>query len=95
MRIPFVALMALVAGFGAGGYHVLSQPVVGRSIHSALTWRAASSCSIKGNLTGGERIYHMPGQAYYEQTTINTLIGERWFCSEAEARAAGWRRSRV
>ena len=25
---------------------------------------------------------------------INTSKGERWFCTESEARAAGWRRSR-
>ncbi|HIF78840.1 MAG TPA: thermonuclease family protein, partial [Sulfitobacter sp.] len=25
---------------------------------------------------------------------ISTRKGERWFCSEAEARGAGWRRAR-
>ena len=52
-------------------------------------------CSIKGNISkNGTRIYHMPGGRYYKQTRINTSKGERWFCSENEARAAGWRRSR-
>jgi hypothetical protein len=37
--------------------------------------------------------YHMPGGGYYGATRINPSRGERWFCSEAEARAAGWRRS--
>lgn len=54
------------------------------------------ACSIKGNVsTQGERIYHVPGQKYYEETRISASHGERWFCSEEEARAAGWRRSRV
>jgi len=35
------------------------------------------------------------GQRYYEKTEISAAHGERWFCSEAEARAAGWRRSKV
>lgn len=41
----------------------------------------------------GERIYHVPGQPYYDETRIDTAKGERWFCSEAQARAAGWRKS--
>jgi hypothetical protein len=53
-------------------------------------------CNIKGNVnTQGERIYHMPGDEYYDETRISASHGERWFCSEEEARAAGWRRSKV
>ncbi|WP_294609358.1 thermonuclease family protein [uncultured Roseovarius sp.] len=53
------------------------------------------TCVIKGNINGkGRRIYHMPGQQHYERTTIRTARAERWFCSEAEARAAGWRRAK-
>ncbi|AZO25969.1 thermonuclease family protein [Mesorhizobium sp. M1E.F.Ca.ET.045.02.1.1] len=54
-----------------------------------------AACNIKGNISAdGERIYHVPGQKYYNATVINQAKGERWFCSEAEAVAAGWRRSR-
>ncbi len=49
------------------------------------------ACSIKGNISKNGRIYHVPGSTWYEQTRINTSKGERWFCSEEEARAAGWR----
>jgi len=54
-------------------------------------------CGIKGNISvdTGERIYHVPGQKYYRETRIDLMKGERWFCSETAARAAGWRRSRV
>lgn len=56
----------------------------------------SSACNIKGNVnTKGERIYHVPGQKYYDRTRIEASHGERWFCSEEEARAAGWRRSKV
>lgn len=49
-------------------------------------------CLIKGNINGaGERIYHRPGWPTYEDTVIRAEDGERWFCSEAEAIAAGWR----
>lgn len=52
-------------------------------------------CVIKGNISSkGSRIYHVPGQRHYDRTQINPAKGERWFCTEAEARAAGWRRSR-
>ena len=54
-------------------------------------------CSVKGNIsmTTGERIYHVPGQKYYAATSIDLFHGERWFCSEQAARAAGWRKSRI
>jgi len=51
-------------------------------------------CNIKGNLSAnGERIYHVPGGEFYDVTHIDASNGERWFCTEAEAGAAGWRRS--
>ncbi|WP_292549969.1 hypothetical protein [Mesorhizobium sp.] len=55
-----------------------------------------TSCNIKGNISynGGEKIYHVPGQEYYSETRISLLKGERWFCSEEDARAAGWRPAR-
>lgn len=55
------------------------------------------SCKIKGNISPntGEKIYHVPGQEYYSVTRIRDDNGERWFCSEAEARAAGWRKARA
>jgi hypothetical protein len=57
--------------------------------------KATGDCAIKGNINGrGERIYHVPGGRYYSATRIDPLWGERWFCSEADAVAAGWRRSR-
>lgn len=55
-----------------------------------------AGCPIKGNINGrGERIYHPPGCKYYAVTVIDPKRGERWFCSEAEAVAAGWRRTKV
>jgi endonuclease YncB( thermonuclease family) len=55
----------------------------------------ADACAIKGNITrGGKRIYHVPGGQYYGPARIDASNGERWFCSEAEARKAGWRKSR-
>ena len=57
--------------------------------------RDAGRCRIKGNVgNSGRRIYHVPGGRYYDRTRIDTSRGERWFCSEREARAAGWRRSK-
>ncbi len=54
-----------------------------------------AGCDIKGNVSFDtrEKIYHLPGDPYYAATTINPAYGERWFCTEAEARANGWRRA--
>lgn len=51
------------------------------------------SCGIKGNISqsSGEKIYHTPGQRDYDRTDIDPARGERWFCTPAEAEAAGWR----
>ena len=52
-------------------------------------------CPIKGNISSkGERFYHVPGGQYYDRTKIDPAKGERWFCSEEEAAAAGWRPSK-
>ncbi|MGR3623833.1 sunset domain-containing protein [Pseudophaeobacter sp.] len=49
---------------------------------------------IKGNVSSkGERIYHLPGIRWYTQTRISPHKGERWFCSESQARTAGWRKA--
>jgi len=50
-------------------------------------------CAIKGNVSDSGRVYHMPGQRDYDRTRIDPERGERWFCTEDEARAAGWRRA--
>lgn len=53
---------------------------------------APEGCPIKGNINrSGERIYHLPGTHAYPKVRIDTDRGERWFCTAAEARAAGWR----
>lgn len=52
-------------------------------------------CSIKGNINReGEKIYHVPGSKYYDDTVITPDTGERWFCSVDEAVMAGWRAPR-
>lgn len=53
-----------------------------------------SQCVIKGNVNRkGERIYHMPGMRDYAHTRMDKGTGERWFCTEDEAAAAGWRKA--
>lgn len=48
-------------------------------------------CPIKGNISGdGRKLYHTPGMASWSRTRIDPGRGERFFCDEAAARAAGW-----
>jgi len=53
---------------------------------------APSGCPIKGNISRNGRIYHTPWSPWYGRTRVSPERGERWFCSEADALAAGWRR---
>lgn len=50
----------------------------------------SGSCNIKGNQGSNGWIYHLPGMPFYDRTNP-----EQIFCTEAEARAAGYRRARV
>jgi len=92
-------LVLMVAGvvIGFAGVFVFTMPDRGSSMLSTALAGLGQNCPIKGNvsISSGERIYHLPGQEYYASTTIRPEHGERWFCSEAEARAAGWRKSRI
>lgn len=108
MKFPTVVVLSSAAAFlGAGGYTLLpefmyapikssltaqSQPMI---IDNGAIVQRGTACNIKGNVSinSGERIYHLPGQHYYEATKISPQYGERWFCSEQEARAAGWRKA--
>jgi endonuclease YncB( thermonuclease family) len=53
--------------------------------------QAPEGCAIKGNVTAHGKIYHMPWSPWYAQIKMDPEKGRRWFCSEAEAVAAGWR----
>jgi micrococcal nuclease len=54
----------------------------------------ANTMVIKGNINAaGDKLYHRPDCPSYARTIIDPSRGERWFCSEEEARAAGWRRA--
>jgi hypothetical protein len=78
-----VVLSSLASFLGAGGYTLFPRQLYD------------PACDIKGNISinSRERIFHVRGQEYYDATIIRPEYGERWFCSEAEARAAGWRKA--
>ena len=67
------------------------RPAPGKARSSDWAGRAASNCNIKGNRNRkGQWIYHVPGMPYYDQTRPEEI-----FCTEAEARQAGYRRAIV
>lgn len=53
--------------------------------------RAPEGCPIKGAVKGGDRIYVLPWATEYARIRVSARRGERWFCSEADAVAAGFR----
>lgn len=67
------------------------KPTTPRILPNNWQGRATGNCNIKGNRNRkGQWIYHVPGMPYYEQTRAEEL-----FCTEAEARVAGYRRAIV
>ena len=64
--------------------------------YRAKAWEAAKTaspdgCPIKGVVGTSGKTYVLPGAKDYAKATIRTAKGERWFCSESEAVAAGFK----
>lgn len=52
------------------------------------------SCSIAGNIReDGTKVYLVPGCNNYANTIIEKYKGENWFCTEKEAKTAGFTKS--
>ena len=78
------------------GHHIWSGPAQPAWEYSAARWevegqKAPDGCSIKGNISGNWIIYHPHWSPWHSRTKIYASRWERWFCTEAEAIAAGWR----
>ena len=89
-------LAARYLGKRAGMRTIVRASIVALSLACSASAFAEPGCVIKGKISSsGERIYHVPGQRYYDKTLINEHQGERWLCTEQEAIAAGWRKAKV
>ncbi|MEK7577911.1 MAG: thermonuclease family protein [Patescibacteria group bacterium] len=55
------------------------------------------TCVIKGNIdkNSTSRNYYLPTCAQYKFTIVEKDIGENWFCTEAEARKAGFTKAKT
>ncbi len=85
------------AGMHAGQTPPLAgfcQPRGARVLPMHASQPPSPDCAIKGNISSNGRIYHLPGQQFYDLVVVRTDLGQRWFCSEEEAQEAGWRRAR-
>lgn len=92
----FAALEAQAREGGRGLWSACATPEAPLTVDGPCDFSGSNEPVIKGNISlrTGEKIYHVPGGDYYDQTVIDEAKGERWFCTEAEAVAAGWRRSK-
>lgn len=81
------------------GIWAASEPAEAPWIYRKQRWSNANvaapdGCAIKGNISRSGRIYHVPWSPWYDKVSISLPRGERWFCTEQEAIAAGWRPAR-
>ena len=90
--LDYVGAEEVAIGEGMGLWRGRVQaPAAFRAVRYAPQPAPDANCAIKGNISANGRIYHLPGQAFYDRTNIRVTRGEHWFCSESEARTAGWR----
>jgi len=68
-----------------------------RGIHSSMCKKVSptppsANCVIKGNIDKGtwDHLYHLPNCRHYSQIVLDEDMGEGFFCTEAEASAAGF-----
>ena len=93
-KVGMWEIAAAPAPAAAAPAAIVESPVVQPTVAPAPS-QAAGACDIKGNISSkGEKIYHVRGMRNYDDTIITEGKGERWFCSEQEAVAAGWRRAK-
>jgi endonuclease YncB( thermonuclease family) len=54
-----------------------------------------AACPIKGNIgVDDKKIYHTPDCTQYKNVIVELYKGDQWFCSEREAKAAGFTKNR-
>ena len=82
-----ISVMAVIA--------ILAMEFSGSRSPSPITSVTKPGCNIKGNISieTGNKVYHVPGAEDYDSTVIDSTHGERWFCTESEAIANGWRKA--
>jgi len=63
---------------------------------AACDYSGTKEAVIKGNvdLVTGERTYHVPGGFFYDTIVVDERGGDAWLCTELEAIAQGWKRSK-
>jgi cold shock CspA family protein len=89
-----IAIGFLVIMIGSGLFIVIESRTASR-VPPLLIMMTKPGCTIKGNISvsTGNRWYHLPGMENYNLTVISPNKGERWFCTEDEAIAEGWRKA--
>ncbi|MBD2744376.1 cold shock domain-containing protein [Coleofasciculus sp. FACHB-1120] len=95
IRIAIVGLIAIVAMKLSDSRSPEYSGSRSSSPNTFVTSVTKPRCNIKGNISvgTGNKIYHVLGGEDYESTRIEPASGEKWFCTEAEAIANGWRKS--
>lgn len=94
--IPYYSESGALLGFVGGAPPTPTRAIAGYFAKATEeTAKYNSGCRIKGNISwrnDDEKIYHCPNWRDYGQTDIDLHYGDRWFCTEAEAIAAGFRK---
>jgi len=58
------------------------------------TTSVSENCQIKANNNHGEKFYFKPNCRSYPQVIVDESFGDKWFCSEREARKEGFKKAK-
>ncbi len=80
----------------AKSFGTLPIPPATKATAVKCDYSETSNAVINGNVDVNtkQRLYHIPSGLLYSVTEINTENGDKWFCTEKEALAAGWEKSK-
>lgn len=91
-----VILLSLMATPVLADEDLLTPPELRREKRVPLSEQVLQPpCVIKGNIgRDGARTFFGPRDANYHSVRVDKSAGERWFCTEEDARRAGFRRAK-
>lgn len=93
-QLPVIVVLLVILAALVGGRQADMIPVELLFLVGVDPSYSCDVPTIKGNVTKDSKIFHVPGGVHYEQVKVEPQKGERLFCTEDDAVAAGWVKSK-
>ncbi len=95
LRLGYATYPSSTSGYNDALRNAIDEArAKGRGIHGLPCTQKVNSihpsCTIKGNINDGNKYYYTSACGFYDQAFVQLYVGEQWFCTELEAKNAGF-----